>query len=180
MSIPHHSTKQLALTRLLGRGASNKDVAEELGLTPSAVTQLAAKPEVAQKIEEAQATQLALSTKIDESYDRIEEKLLTQLERTIPLLMRPGEIAKVLQTVNGAKRRGAGHRASEEGPARILNLNIPIALQTKFVVNSANQVIEAGAQTLVTMPSSNISKMAEAQNVRITNSKDTEDEFGLS
>lgn len=180
MSIPHHSTHTLALTRLLGQGVSNKDVAEELGLTPSAVTQLASKPEVAQKIEEAQATQLAASTAIDAKYDRIEDKLLDQLEKTIPLLLRPMEISKVLQTVNGAKRRGVGHKSNEQGPARILNLNIPVALQTKFVVNSNNQVVEAGEQTLVTMPSSNIAKMAEVHNVQLIANTSAEDEFGLS
>ena len=180
MSIPHHSTHTLALTRLLGKGASNKDVAEELSLTPGAVTQLASKPEVAQEIEALQASSLAASTAIDAKYDRIEDKLLDQLEKTIPLLMRPMEISKVLQTVNGAKRRGAGHKVNEEGPARILNLNIPVALQTKFVLNSANQVVEAGAQTLVTMPSSNIAKMAEVHNVITHQPQSAEDEFGLS
>jgi predicted transcriptional regulator len=180
MSIPHHSLHALALTRLKGAGVSNKDIADELGLTPGAVTQLAAKPEVAAAISELQETSLAASTAIDAKYDRIEDKLLDQLEKTIPLLMRPMEISKVLQTVNGAKRRGAGHKATEDGPARVLNLNIPIALQTKFVVNSANQVVEAGAQTLVTMPSSNIAKMAEVHNVITHQPQSAEDEFGLS
>lgn len=179
MSIPHHSTHALALTRLLSQGVKKVDIAEELGLTPSAVTQLSQKPEVASEVTRLQEQQLQKSTELDAQYDRIEGQLLNQLEKTIPLLMRPMEISKVLQTVNGAKRRGVGHAGREEGPARVLNLNIPVALQTRFVVNSANQVIEAGAQTLVTMPSSNIAKMAEAHNVTLIPNKTTEDEFGL-
>lgn len=182
MSIPHHSTHAAALTKLLTSGVTRSEAALALGITPSAVTQLAETPQVASALEEAQARIDQRATLIDEKYDTLEEKLLNQLDRTLPLLLRPLEISKVLQAVNGAKRRGSGHRAQDSGPTRILSLNIPVALQAKFVMNSSNQVVEAGTQTLVTMPSANIPKMAEVTNAQLqlaNKTKDALDEFGL-
>lgn len=88
MSIPHHSTHLPKLNRLLRTSASRTDIADELGLTPSAVTQLAATPAVQSALASSKQETAAADAQLDESYDRIERTLLTQLERTVPLLMR--------------------------------------------------------------------------------------------
>lgn len=185
MSLPHHSTHTTQLISLLTSGVSQSEAALALGITPGAVSQLVQTPEVARELEIYRTKQLQQSSQIDANYDEIELKLQEQLKRVVPLLMRPGEIAQVLTRINSAKRRGVAHTTSA-GPARVLSLNIPVALQAKFVVNGSNQVVEAGNQTLVTMQSSNIAKYAEASNVRSKPSlptappaSDTEDEFGL-
>lgn len=186
MSIPHHSTHTPQLINLLTKGVSQIEAAKALGITPGAVTQLMEHPEVSAALETYRMAQIAQSSQIDAKYDTIELKLLEQLERVTPLLMRPGEIAQVLTRVNSAKRRGVAHTAAA-GPAKVLSLNIPVALQARFVLNGTNQVVEAGNQTLVTMQSSNIAKFAEAHNVRqkptltspATSISSTEEEFGL-
>lgn len=194
MSIPHHSTHSNQLINLLTRGVTQIEAARAIGITPGAVTQLVQTPEVAAALEKYHAAQVSQSSQIDANYDAIELQLQEQLKKVLPLVMRPGEIANVLTRINSAKRRGVAHTAAA-GPAKVLSLNIPIALQARFVVNSANQVVEAGNQTLVTMQSSNIAKYAEAQNVRIKptlatvsvdppaphtqQSSETENEFGL-
>lgn len=192
MSIPHHSTHTPQLINLLTKGVSQIEAAKALGITPGAVTQLMEHPEVSAALETYRMAQIAQSSQIDAKYDTIELKLLEQLERVTPLLMRPGEIAQVLTRVNSAKRRGVAHTQAA-GPAKVLSLNIPIALQARFVLNGKNQVVEAGNQTLVTMQSSNIAKFAEAHNARPTlhspspptpsatsdSVSSTEEEFGI-
>lgn len=188
MSIPHNSTHANQVITYLKNGITPIEISRALGITPGAVTQLMQSPQVSTEIAKMQAEQQARSSAIDAKYDAIEEKLLTQLEKTVPLLMRPGEIANVLSRINAAKRRGVAHQAPQ-GPAQVLQLNIPIALQSKFVVNAANQVVQAGEQTLVTMQSSNIpglaqTQLSEVQNV-ITDQTNSatiqeEDEFGFT
>lgn len=188
MSIPHNSTHANQVITYLKNGISPIEISRALGITPGAVTQLMQSPQVSTEIAKMQAEQQARSSAIDARYDNIEEKLLIQLEKTVPLLMRPGEIANVLTRINAAKRRGVAHQVNQ-GPAQVLQLNIPIALQSKFVVNSANQVVQAGEQTLVTMQSSNIpglaqTRLSEVQNV-ITDQTNSatiqeEDEFGFT
>lgn len=188
MSIPHNSTHANQVITYLKNGITPIEISRALGITPGAVTQLMQSPQVSTEIAKMQAEQQARSSAIDAKYDAIEEKLLTQLEKTVPLLMRPGEIANVLTRINAAKRRGVAHQAPQ-GPAQVLQLNIPIALQNKFVVNAANQVVQAGEQTLVTMQSSNIpglaqTQLSEVQNV-ITDQTNSatiqeEDEFGFT
>lgn len=188
MSIPHNSTHANQVITYLKNGISPIEISRALGITPGAVTQLMQSPQVSTEIAKMQAEQQARSSAIDAKYDAIEEKLLVQLEKTVPLLMRPGEIANVLTRINAAKRRGVAHQVAQ-GPAQVLQLNIPIALQSKFVVNSANQVVQAGEQTLVTMQSSNIpglaqTRLSEVQNV-ITDQTNSatiqeEDEFGFT
>lgn len=200
MSIPHNSTHTNQVITYLRNGVSPIEISRALGITPGAVTQLMQSPEIASELNKIQAEQQARSSAIDARYDALEEKLLGQLEKTVPLLMRPMEITKVLSQINAAKRRGVAH-AINSGPAQVLQLNIPISLQSKFIVNSANQVIQAGEQTLVTMQSGNIAGLAsstlsqlagpipvdppqtiEANHDIITNSPEIEeeDEFGFT
>ena len=91
------------------------------------------------------------------------------------MLLRPAEIARTLQIVNGAKRRGVG-AIREQGPTHIIALNLPLAIQNKFTVNSSNQVVSAGTQVLVTMPSAAVPRLLESHNATTkklsTNAKD--------
>lgn len=160
MSIPHNSTHTNQVISYLRNGVTPIEISRALGITPGAVTQLMQSPEVASELSKIQAEQQARSSAIDARYDALEEKLLGQLEKTVPLLMRPMEITKVLSQINAAKRRGAVNAISS-GPAQVLQLNIPISLQSRFIVNAANQVVQAGEQTLVTMQSSNIPGLAQ-------------------
>ena len=140
MSIPHNSTHANQVISYLKNGVSPIEISRALGITPGAVTQLMQSPEVSEVVNKIQAEQQARSSALDKRYDDLEEKLLGQLEKTVPLLMRPMEITKVLSQINAAKRRGAVHAISS-GPAQVLQLNVPISLQSKFIVNAANHII---------------------------------------
>lgn len=150
---------------LLAKGIRKVDIAEHLGLTPSAVTQAVASAPAAQLTDQ--------HVQLDNQYDRIEQGLLNQLEKTMPLLMRPMEIAKVLSTINGARRRGGPLKDS--GPKTVVQLNLPVAIQNRFVLNAQNQVVSAGNQDLVTLQSQNVVKLLESSK----NASPQEDEFGF-
>ena len=140
-----------AVAALLKHRMSRADIATELGLTPSAITQTAAKLS-AQEPTEAEH-------ELDASYDSIEKRLLAQLDRTLPLLLRPMEISKVLTAINSAKRRGGPLRTQQAAPT-VLQLNLPVAIPNRFVLNASNQVVTAGNQDLVTMPSGAVQQLA--------------------
>ena len=184
--IPHHSTNATRLIEYAKLGASPTEISRALGITPSAVTQLMDTPEVSEELKRLQEEQLARSSALDNKYDILEDKLLAQLERTLPLLVKPHEIARVLAQVNSAKRRGVAATVSD-APQKVISLTLPTVIQNKFIVNSANQVVEAGAQQLVTIPSANVTKLAESHHVPTEKTKQLsppktgeEDEFGFT
>lgn len=170
-----------SVAALLKHNMKKVDIAAELGLTPGAVTQAIAKiPESAQEpLTEAHQ-------QLDATYDEIEAQLLTQLKRTIPMLLRPEAITNVLTRINAAKRRGGPLKPSQAAPT-VLQLNLPVAIQNRFVLNSNNQVVSAGQQDLVTIPSAAVAKLAAESAGKqhaipqITGTQSAEeDEFGFS
>ena len=176
MSIPHHSTNASALATLLTSGMTQSQAAAALGITPSAVSQL-----MSSESPELEAARKR-SSALDAEYDEIEGALLKQLKRTIPLLLRPGEISNVLTRINAAKRRGVAADAQSNGPTQIIQLNLPTRIQNKFVVNSTNQVVTAGDQDLVTIQSAAVQKLLESQNNAAPQIPlvEQEDEFGFT
>lgn len=178
-NIPHHSSTLSSVAALLKHNMKRVDIAHELGLTPGAITQIASRlPEATEPLAPVHAA-------LDTTYDDVELKLLKQLERTMPLLMRPMEISRVLSVVNAAKRRGGPLKAASAAPT-ILQLNLPIAIQNRFVLNSSNQVVSAGQQDLVTIPSAAVARLAAAttptgkMHTHHVHQLATEDEFGFS
>lgn len=181
MSIPHHSTHITQLTALLSAGVSQVDAASRLGITPSAVTQLI---ETSPDLQELRRKQLERSSQLDIEYDEIEAKLLQQLKRVLPLVMKPGEIGNLLTRINAARRRGVA-ASTNEGPTTIVQLNLPTAIQNKFVVNTANQVVAAGSQELVTIPSQAVQTLLKRKELPHAPTIPTptileEDEFGFT
>lgn len=160
---------------MLTAGMRRTQVAQSLNITPSAVTQLANTPEVAAELEAARAR----SSQLDARYDSIEGKLLDQLERVLPMLTRAGEIANVLTRVNQAKRRGVAADAPNI-PSTVIQLNLPTSVQNRFVVNSSNQVVTAGEQDLVTIPSQAVPKLLESHHEPKPPAIEQEDEFGFT
>ena len=175
MSIPHHSTNTSALATLLTSGMTQSQAAATLGITPSAVSQL-----MSSESPELDAARKR-SSALDAEYDEIEGALLKQLKRTIPLLLRPGEISNVLTRINAAKRRGVA-ADTPSGPTQVIQLNLPTRIQNKFVVNSTNQVVTAGDQDLVTIQSAAVQKLLESHNNAAPQIPlvEQEDEFGFT
>jgi hypothetical protein len=95
----------------------------------------------------------------DNKYDSVEDLLLEKLERSLPLMIRPDTIMKAIQVVNGAKRRGTSAPTTINNTQNVVQLVLPSVITQKFATDINNQVIKAGDQSLLTMPSSQLLKM---------------------
>lgn len=146
------TTEDRALA-LLGSGVSAEATAAALGVDPSRISQLLAQEEFAAQVAELKFKNLQQHNERDNSYDRLEDKLIQKLEKSLPLMLRPGEILKAIQVVNGAKRRGQSSTDQVRGTQTVVNIILPTKITQKFVKNVDNQVIKAGEQELITIPS---------------------------
>jgi len=147
---------------LLGSGVSAEQTASALGVSPSRIAQLLAEKYFADKVSELRYQNLQRHNTRDNAYDSLEDMLLEKLERAIPLLIRPESILKAMQVVNGAKRRGCNAPQTVTNQLNVVALSLPAVIAQRFQTNLDNQVVRAGEQDLLTMPSGNLLKQVEA------------------
>ena len=153
-------TEERALA-LLGQGYSNDTVTTACGVTPSRISQLLSRDDFKNKVAELKFANLQVHNALDTSYDTLETKLVARLNQTLPLMLRPGEILNAIKVINGAKRRGSSAPEQQVAQASLVTLVLPVAITQQFTTNVNNQVIQAGEQTLVTMPSGRLLKLGE-------------------
>lgn len=144
---------------LLGKGLPPVVVANATGISESRVSQIAAEPEAAAEIAELRFANLQVYSDLDDGYNRLEKKLLTKLEDSLCFIQRPGEIVKSLQIVNAAKRRGAESPTNGAIHQQVVTVVLPTQVVRTFTTDAANQVVQAGEQTLLTIQSSNVAKL---------------------
>jgi len=156
------STEDRAL-RLLGNGVNAESVASALGVSASRISQLLSDPIFSKQVEDLRFESLQQHNERDASYDSLEDKLLVKMEKSLPLMMRPGDILKALQVVNAAKRRGQSAPEQATNQQNIINIMLPSVITQRFQTNINNQVVSAGDQDLVTLSSSALLKQVEAK-----------------
>ena len=160
MTLANSSTNDRALT-LLGQGLGPEVVASALGVTTSAISQLLSQTEFAAKVAEARFRNLSKHNERDNAYDRLEDELIEKMKDLMPFMVRPMEVAKVLQIINAAKRRGSSAPESITNQQTVVNLVMPTQIFQKFTVNTMNQVIQAGQQQLITVQSGQMSSLLD-------------------
>lgn len=154
-------TEERALA-LLGQGLQPEVVATAIGVSKSAISQLLSQDEFSKLVAAARYENLAAHTQRDNKYDSLEDQILDRLKDSLSMIFDPMKLAKLLQIVNGAKRRGSGVQELPQGQATVLNLTMPTQIIQHFVKNINNQVVRAGAQDLVTMQSNSMNKLLAA------------------
>ena len=155
------TTRERAL-QLLGTGTcSAEQVAAACGVTASAISQLLSDEVFAGEVAALRYRNLSSNTERDSRYDDMEDKLLEKLHHSIPLMVRPMEVLKAIQVINGAKRRGAAGDIAAIQQTNIVNLTLPTAIVNKFTTNMQNQVVSAGAQELLTIQSGTLLKQSK-------------------
>lgn len=148
---------------LLGAGVGQEAVASALGVTASYISQLLSDTGFASKVTALKYEALAAHTERDAKYDSIEDTLLTKLERSVNLMLRPADILGAIKVINGAKRRGNDSQESIIQQNNIVEITMPIQIVNDFTTNINNQVIKAGDQELVTIQSSKLLKTMESE-----------------
>ncbi|RLE96743.1 MAG: hypothetical protein DRJ63_10115, partial [Thermoprotei archaeon] len=155
------SSVETKALELLGSGVRAEQVASALGVTPSRIAQLLADESFAAKVAAKRYTALQAHNTRDNTYDTLEDRLLEKLDRAMPLLVKPESILKAITIVNGAKRRGQSAPEQVTSQQTIVQLVLPKVITQKFTTDSNNQVVRAGEQSLITMPSGNLLKRVE-------------------
>lgn len=154
------SSEDRALT-LLGQGLSPEVVASAIGLSPSRISQMISDPVFAARIAELRFNSLVKHSARDEIYDTLEETLQARLKDCLPFMMKPLEILRAIQVINGAKRRGISSPNQIHGQQTVVSLIIPTKVVKNLTININNQVVKAGEQELITVQSNQLEKLAE-------------------
>jgi hypothetical protein len=154
MSLTISATEERALT-LLGQGIEPSQVAAAIGVTPARISQLISDPEFAAKVADLRFKSLQKHNERDGSYDSLEDELLEKLKHMIPYMLKPMEVLRAIQVINGAKRRGASSEGAIQNQTTVVQLVLPATIMNVFTkqevkVDINNQVIQAGDQSLVT------------------------------
>lgn len=155
------STESRALA-LLGQGLGPETVASAIGVSVSRISQLLSETEFAASVADLRFKNLSKHNERDNEYDRLEDELISKMRDLMPFMVRPMEVARVLQIINAAKRRGSSTPESITNQQTVVQLNMPVSIYQKFTVNANNQVIQAGQQQLITVQSGNMSKLLTA------------------
>lgn len=138
---------------------SQKDLAQQLGISPGRVSQVVAEV----KAETGIAPKASLmSVQLADKADSLELKVMEAFENKLPLFMisaKPTELIKCVALLNGLKRRAGGVSGAGDGvPGLTINDNrvvqlsmVPQAPRPEIVTDGrTGQIIEAGGRTLVT------------------------------
>jgi predicted transcriptional regulator len=150
-------SKDFILSALRG-GFSETQIAEALNVTVSAVEQL---------INSHGLRDLAAKNSkfesIDEKLNSIEEKILEGLEKQVKFISDPMKLTRMLQVVNGSKRRSlAEGRTLQDNSVRLVQLNLPERVIPQVRLNERNEVIEVNERPLLTMQSGRLLQQLEA------------------
>lgn len=159
------SPTQAKLMALLGKGYKGIEAAQAVGVTEGYVSQMMSEDWFAQEVAKLRLKNLQRHQLLDEKYDNFEEEMLDKLQKFGKMLIKPMEIAKVLQIVNGAKRKSHVHTDHTTLTQNIVQISIPPALAARFTSNANNQVVEVQdgtgrTQALVTVTSGQLEELS--------------------
>ena len=151
--------------QLLSSGISASKVAEICDVDPSRISQLMDETGFKEKLTEAKFDRATKYNTIDDKLDTLEETVIDKLADSLSLIMDPMKLSRVLQVVNGAKRRGTSILGGLADSGQIVQLILPIKVTNTFVLNQVNQVVQAGGEDLLTIQPS---QMKELLNGHVT------------
>lgn len=158
------------IARLTAEGISPVNISQDLGITPSHLSQIMAEEnfnimvqefqaviELGESLEEHEARE-SLHKEMDTYWDEIEALSIEKLRDTLAmgLVTKPSEVLSIAAIANKAlrKRGGSNRTSNADGGATILQLQISNVLVNKGEVtqtsrNRENQVIEVDGRTII-------------------------------
>jgi len=145
--------------KLLAAGLSAVKVAESLGVDSSRISQLLDNEEFKTSLADEKFSLLNRHNEADEKLNALEDKVRDRLEQTVDMIFDPMKLTRIFQVVNAAKRRGMELAGDGFSNSAVVNLSIPQRVVNNFVVNSNNQVIQAGGEDLITIQPHRVQEM---------------------
>lgn len=153
------SSQQLRCLDLLTTGISTEQVAGALGISVSRISQYLSEESFAAALAERRFAALQKHNARDSELDALEDTLIAQLKRCIPLATRPMELTRIFQVINAAKRRGQSTPNAITEQQTVIKLTIPVQLINQFRLDTNNQVISTGETNLVTIQSGRVGSL---------------------
>lgn len=166
------TSNEKRIVELMGAGHPPVVVASTLGLSESRISQVVAQAEVAELIAQLRYAELNKYQAIDAEYDSLESALQKKFRKVLPLMIKPEQILRGLQTINAAKRRSVAAPESATQSSEIVSIRLPASFSGKFAVafDADGRATKAGDQHLLTAQLSALPKLAE--NIKV-NQNDT-------
>jgi len=164
-TVTKYEGTQGRILEMLGNGLSPGVCASALGVSESYISQLLSEESFAQQVTGRRFESLQAATARDKQYDFIEDALVEKMKDLLPMMYKPMEVLRAITVINAAKRRGASAPENTVINQTIVQLSLPISITSKFVTNAHNQVVEAGEQELITIPTTALTrKLGEYKN----------------
>lgn len=162
-NVPWNSdTREKALT-YLARGVNATQCAEALGVSQSLISQLMSEEDFSSKLAAQKFSQAHKHIRHDDVLDETEAALIAKAKELIPMITRPLEVIRAASLINSMKRRGVGSVDTNSSTPVVVNLTLPVAIMSRFTLNSHNQVIAAGDQELVTIQSNKVADLVATE-----------------
>lgn len=162
MSAPQNPQHLQFITKALRSGFNESQIAANLGITQSAVSQYIDAHGLADDLKQNKTTR-----DVDANLNDIELMVTERIKaglRFAPVSVM--QLGNLLRTVNGAKRRSLGNEAQASGDDRLVALRLPQHIQISINVNAQNELIEVDGRTLTSLPSGQLLEEAMRPVVR--------------
>lgn len=140
-------TKQRAL-EMLAQGVPNGQVAQVLGVSDSAVSQLMQDEDFAKLVQEKRV-------QVSEQDEKFDGKLENGEERALDLILAKmnfgnlGQQLAVFKTLNQAKRRKDSRMVQPAGTGHTTTLVLPAVIVPVYVKNEQSEIIEVDGKTML-------------------------------
>ena len=143
---------------LLSAAISPGTIAQTLGCDPSYISQLAADPEVLEKVV---AIRVAKATKVAETDDKVQDirsTLINQMGKIAGFTTKMSDICMALNTIDKMASRlpSANVRESTPGGQAVVNIVLPKELAINYTMNSNNQIVEVNSRAIETMSANRV------------------------
>lgn len=146
---------------LLGSGATQAQVAMMVGCTPGYISQLMADEDFSKQVAESVAIKQASYVEHDSNLDKLEDKVIKNLETSLTMCYKPEILLKALQVINKADRRSQGAVAMDASKSTATaKVVLPKTVIQKLVINNVGAVVKVGERELVTLDTGSFKQMA--------------------
>lgn len=153
---------------LLGAGLSGSVVASAVGVTPAYVSQLLEDEDFRLEVSIRRAGKAEVAMEVDSSWDSVEKLAIDKMKMLLPMINKPGDLIRIAQIANAAKRTSRELEGSEHSSAPTVSFTLPAGAQVHFQMNSESQVIQIDGRSTEALPIQQLQKrLAERKLERV-------------
>jgi len=149
------------IKELLGTGLSGNIVASSVGCDPSYITQLMEVEEFRTDVLTLRARGAEGAIKRDGKWDQLEDQALEKIQNVMAFVTRPGDLIRIAQIANAAKRAAKELAGSNETAAPTVTLNVPAGAVIHFQMNNQSQVVEVEGRSMAPLPATKLAERME-------------------